>query len=79
MRDNYLGNGKVNWPLLSTYFFIKRYEWFSSELTQNLWGESILIGKIPYELCKGKSDSYKYLKVWGYLEKIVVLIPKSQN
>ncbi|KZV28460.1 hypothetical protein F511_03263 [Dorcoceras hygrometricum] len=54
----------------------------NSGLPQNLWGEAILtanhiLNKIPhkgkdetpYELWKGRKPSYKYLKVWGCLEK----------
>ena len=62
----------------------------SSGLPQNLWGESILtanyllnklphkkLEKTPYELWKGKSPSYKYLKVWGCLAKVMVPTPKK--
>ena len=58
----------------------------SSGLPQNLWGESILttnyllnklphknLKKILYELWNGKSHSYKYLKLWGCLTKVMVL------
>ena len=31
----------------------------------------------PYELWKGKKPSYKYLKVWGYLAKVMVPPPKE--
>ena len=62
----------------------------SSGLPQNLWGEAILsanyilnrihhkkTNKSPYELWKGRRPSYKYLKVWGCLAKVVVPIPKK--
>ena len=62
----------------------------SSGLPQNLWGEAILsanyilnriphkkTNKSPYELWKGQKPSYKYLKVWGCLAKVAVLIPKK--
>ena len=34
------------------------------------------VDKTPYELWKCWSPSYKYLKVWGCLAKVMVLIPK---
>ena len=34
------------------------------------------LDKTPYELWKGPSPSYKYLKVWGCLVKVMVPIPK---
>ena len=34
------------------------------------------LDKTPYLLWKGRSPSYKYLKVWGCLVKVMVLIPK---
>ena len=61
----------------------------SSRLPQNLWGEALLsanyilnklphkkLNKTPYSLWKGQSPSYKYLKVWGCLTKVMVSIPK---
>ena len=61
----------------------------SSGLPQKLWGEVILfaiyiLNKLPkkktnktsYELWKGRIPSYKFLKVWGCLPKVVVPIPK---
>ena len=61
----------------------------SSRLPQNLWGEALLsanyiLNRLPhkkldktlYELWKGRSPSYKYLKVWGCLAKVMVPIPK---
>ena len=61
----------------------------SSGLPQNLWGEALLsvnyilnklphkkLDKTPYTLWKGRSPSYKYLKVWGCLAKVMVSIPK---
>ena len=54
-----------------------------------MWGEAILsanyiLNKLPkkktnktsYELWKGRVPSYKFLKVWGCLAKVVVPIPK---
>jgi hypothetical protein len=62
----------------------------SSGLSQNLWGEAILstyyilnklpqkkLDKIPYELWKGRTTSYQFLKVWGCLAKVAVPIPKK--
>ena len=62
----------------------------SSGLPQNLWGEAILsanyilnriphkkTNKSPYELWKGRRPSHRYLKVWGCLAKVAVLIPKK--
>ena len=34
------------------------------------------LDKTPYSLWKGRSPSYKYLKVWGCLAKVIVPIPK---
>ena len=61
----------------------------SSGLPQNLCGEALLsanyilnklpykkLDKTPYSLWKGWSPSYKYVKVWGCLAKVMVLIPK---
>ena len=61
----------------------------SSGLPQNLWGAALLsanyilnrlphkkLDKTPYELWKGRSPSYKYLKAWGCLAKVMVPIPK---
>ena len=62
----------------------------SSSLPQNMWGEAILsanyllnkvpkrkVEKTPYELWRGRQSSYKYLRVWGYLAKVVVPPPKK--
>uniref|UniRef100_A0A2N9GPK3 Integrase catalytic domain-containing protein n=1 Tax=Fagus sylvatica TaxID=28930 RepID=A0A2N9GPK3_FAGSY len=62
----------------------------SSGLPQNLWGEAILsanyilnklpqkkLDKTPYELWKGRTPSYQFLKVWGCLAKVAVPIPKK--
>ena len=62
----------------------------SSGLPQNLWGEALLssnyilnklphkkLDKTPYSLWKGWRPSYKYLKVWGCLAKVMVPIPKK--
>ena len=35
------------------------------------------LDKTSYELWKGRSPSYKYLKVWGCLTKVMVPIPKK--
>ena len=64
----------------------------SSGLSQNMWGEAILsanylLNKIPhkekdetpYELWMGRKPSYKYLRVWGCLAKVVVPLPKTQK
>uniref|UniRef100_A0A2N9HXG0 Integrase catalytic domain-containing protein n=1 Tax=Fagus sylvatica TaxID=28930 RepID=A0A2N9HXG0_FAGSY len=63
----------------------------SSGLPQNLWGEAILsanyilnklpqkkLDKTPYELWKGRTPSYQFLKVWGCLAKVAVPIPKKE-
>lgn len=57
----------------------------SSGLPKNLWGEALLSAnyilnklshrktyKIPYELWKYHKPNYKYLRVWGCLNKVVV-------
>ena len=62
----------------------------SSSLPQNMWGKVILSAnyllnkvpkkkakKTPYELWKGIKSSYKYLRVWGCLVKVVVHPPKK--
>ena len=62
----------------------------SSGVPQNLWGEALLstnyvlnklphkrLDKTPYELWKGHVPSYKYLKVWGCLTKVMVPKPKK--
>ena len=62
----------------------------SSGLPQNLWGEAILsanyilnklsqnkLDKTPYELWKGRTPSYQFLKVWRGLAKAAVHIPKK--
>ena len=62
----------------------------SLRLPQNLWGKALLsanyilnrlphkkLDKTPYELWKGRSPSYKYLKVWWCLVKVMVPIPKK--
>ena len=59
-------------------------------LSQNLWGETVFsvkyilnklpqkkLDKIPYELWKGRTPSYQFLKVWGCLVKLAVPIPKK--
>jgi hypothetical protein len=62
----------------------------SPGLPQNLWGEAILsanyilnklpqkkLDKTPYELWKGRTPSYQFLKVWECLAKVAVPIPKK--
>ena len=62
----------------------------SSGISQNMWGEVVLtinyllnkvlkkkVEKTPYELWKGRKPSYKYLRVWGCLAKVVVPPPKK--
>lgn len=64
----------------------------SSGVNQSMWGEAILsanylLNKIPrkeknetpYELWMGRKPSYKYLRVWGCLAKVVVPPPKVQK
>ncbi|GJS00384.1 retrovirus-related pol polyprotein from transposon TNT 1-94 [Tanacetum coccineum] len=64
----------------------------SSGLSQDMWGEAILtatylLNKVPckekevtpYELWMGRKPSYKYLRVWGCLAKVVVPTPKAQK
>ncbi|XP_074579060.1 uncharacterized protein LOC141835562 [Curcuma longa] len=61
----------------------------SSGLPEYMWGEAVLtvnyllnkvprkkIEKSPYELWKGRQPSYKYLRVWGCLAKVMVPDPK---
>ena len=62
----------------------------SSSLPQNMWGEAILSAnyilnkvpkkkaqKTPYEIWKGIKSFYKYLRVWGCLDKVAVPPPKK--
>ena len=64
----------------------------SSGLPQNMWGEAILSAnyvlnklphkkreKTPYELWKGHQPSYKNLRVWGCLAKVLVPTPKRMR
>ena len=64
----------------------------SSNALDNLWGEALLtacflqnriphrkIGETPYELWKGFQPNLKYLKVWGYLAKVMLLGPKKRK
>ena len=61
----------------------------SSGLPENMWGDAVmsanyLLNRIPrknqeltpYELWKGKKPSYKFLRVWGCLAKVLVPEPK---
>ena len=60
-----------------------------SDSPRNLWGESIItVNKIlnrvphlkpqsiPYELWTGRKPNLKYFKVWGFLAKVEVPLPK---
>ena len=64
----------------------------SASTPNNLWGEAILstchlqnripykkTGKTPYELWKGHAPNLKYLKMWGYLAKVMLLDPKKRK
>ena len=64
----------------------------SSGLPQSMWGEAVLSAnyllnkvprktetKTPYELWFGRKPSYKYLKVWGCLAKVMVPTPKKMK
>ena len=64
----------------------------SASIPNNLWGEAILFAchlqnripykktnKTPYELWKGHAPNLKYLKVWGYLAKFMLLDPKKKK
>ena len=55
----------------------------------HLWGEACLTAnmilnriphkksnKTPYELWRGRKPSYKRMKVWGFLSKVQVTLPK---
>ena len=61
----------------------------SSGLPHNLWREALITAnfilnriphkksdKSPYEVWNGKQSSNKILKVWGYLAKVQVSLPK---
>ena len=60
----------------------------SSRLPHNLWGEALLTAnhmnkipfkktnKSPYEIWKGRLPTYKTLKVWGCLAKVLIPLPK---
>ena len=62
----------------------------SSGLPQSMWGEAILSAnyllnrmirknknEIPYEIWKKQTISYKHLKVWGCLAKVLIPTPKK--
>ncbi|KAJ9559825.1 hypothetical protein OSB04_004985 [Centaurea solstitialis] len=62
----------------------------SSGLPPFMWGEAVLsanyilnkvprkkLDKTPYELWMGRKPSYKYLRVWGCLAKVVAPPPKA--
>ena len=64
----------------------------SSGLPQSMWGEVVLSAnyllnkvsrktetKTLYELWFGRKPSYKYLKVWGCLAKVMVPTPKKMK
>ena len=61
----------------------------SSGLPHNLWGEALLTAnfilnripfknsnKSPYEVWKGRLPSYKMIKIWGCLAKVLIPFPK---
>ena len=61
----------------------------SSRLPHNLWGEALLTAnfilnripfknsnKSPYEVWKGRLPSYKMIKIWGCLAKVLIPLPK---
>ena len=61
----------------------------SSGLPHNLWGEALLtanfiLNRIPfknsnkssYEVWKGRLPSYKMIKIWGCLAKVLIPLPK---
>ena len=61
----------------------------SSGLPHNLWGEALLTAnfilnripfknsnKSPYEVWKGRLPSYKMIKIWGCLAKVIIPLPK---
>ena len=61
----------------------------SSGLPHNLWGEALLTAnfilnripfknsnKSPYEVWKGRLPSYKMIKIWGCLAKVLIPLPK---
>ena len=61
----------------------------SSGLPHNLWGDALLTAnhilnripfkktnKSPYEVWKGRLPTYKTLKVWGCLAKVLIPLPK---
>lgn len=51
------------------------------KVSREMWGKRCLphkvIGKMLYELWKGKVHLYKYLKVWGCLAKVAITPPKG--
>jgi len=62
----------------------------SSGAPQNLWGKALLtvnyilnrvshkkLGLIPFELWHERAPSYHYLKMWGYLAKVITPLPKE--
>ena len=61
-------------------------------LSQNIWSEAILtanyflnivprkkLDKNLYELFKGRSPTYNFLRTWGCLAKVVVPPPKKEK
>ena len=61
----------------------------SSGLLHNLWGEALLTANVilnripfknsnksPYEVWKGRLPSYKMIKIWGCLAKVLIPLPK---
>ena len=62
----------------------------TSGMNQGMWGEAVLaanyilnkipkkkVDKSPYELWHGRAPSYKHLRVWGCLAKVMVPLPKK--
>ena len=62
----------------------------SSGLPENMWGNAVLSAnyllnriprknqeQTPFELWKQKKPSYKFLRVWGCLAKVLVPEPKK--
>ena len=63
--------------------------YYQFRFTTKLWGEAILTANqilnrvlysntqsIPYEKWQEKKPNLKYFKVWGFLEKVQVPMPK---
>ncbi|KAD5507540.1 hypothetical protein E3N88_15243 [Mikania micrantha] len=59
-------NGHVGEAILSATYLLNKIHFKKKDVT-------------PYELWMGRKPSYKYLKVWGCLAKVVVPPPKVQR